>query len=103
MLTLVGYTVLKARNGKEALEIYGEKKDLISLVILDLIMPVMGGRQCMEGILKVNPNAKILLASGYTADGPTKQSMEARAKGSVAKPYKAKEILRTIRRVLDAD
>ena len=103
MLTLAGYTVLKARNGKQALEIYREKKDNISLIILDLIMPVMGGSQCMKEILKVNPNAKILLSSGYTADGPTKQSVEARAKGSVVKPYKAKEILRTIRRVLDAD
>ncbi len=103
MLKLAGYVVLKARNGKEALEIYRKKKDSISLIILDLIMPVMGGSQCMKEILKINPNAKILLASGYTADGPTKQSMESRAKGSVVKPYKANEILRTIRRVLDAD
>ena len=103
MLTLAGYTVLKARNGKEALEIYLEKRDDISLVILDLIMPVMGGSQCMEEILKVHPKAKILLASGYAADEPTKQVIEAHAKGFVVKPFKAKEILRTIRQVLDAD
>ena len=66
-------------------------------------MPVMGGSQCMEEILKVNPNAKILLASGYAADEPTKQVIEAHAKGFVVKPYKATEILQTIRQVLDAD
>ena len=103
MLTLAGYEVLKARNGKEALEIYREKKDHISLVILDLIMPVMEGTQCMEELLKVNPNAKILLTSGYATGEQAKQPIVARAKGSVVKPYRAKEILRTIRGVLDDD
>lgn len=103
LLTRAGYTVLKARSGKEALEIYREKKDLISLVILDLIMPVMEGTQCMEEILKVNPKAKILLASGCDTDEKKKQLVEARAKGFVVKPYRVKKILRTIREVLDAD
>ncbi len=53
-----GYNVLLATNGKEALEIYRKEKDNISLVILDLVMPEMGGKQCMKELLEINPEAK---------------------------------------------
>ena len=59
MLRMVGYSVLTAANGKEALEVYRSNQDRIALVLLDLIMPEMGGKQCLEEILKINPKTRV--------------------------------------------
>jgi PAS domain S-box-containing protein len=101
MLELAGYTVLAAANGREALEIYGREKHLISLVILDLVMPGMGGRKCLEAILKINPEARVLVASGYSANGPGKDALESGATGFISKPFDLKEILLAVRKSLD--
>jgi signal transduction histidine kinase/ActR/RegA family two-component response regulator len=96
-----GYTVLTAANGREGLDTYGERKREISLVILDLIMPEMGGKQCLNELLKIDPKVKILIASGYSADGEAEETLETNAQGFIAKPYNLKEVLHTVRRVLD--
>jgi len=96
-----GYTVLTAPNGKEALNVYQKEKGNISLVILDLIMPEMGGKLCLEELLKIDPQLKVIIASGYAADGQTKETVEKGAKGFIAKPYNLKEMLQTVRHVLD--
>jgi CheY-like chemotaxis protein/predicted heme/steroid binding protein len=103
ILERTGYKILTARNGLEALEIYREQNDEISLVILDLIMPVMDGKQCLDEILKVNPLAKVLIASGYSPDGATKEILEGRAKGLVNKPYDIMQMVRSVREALDAE
>jgi PAS domain S-box-containing protein len=101
ILNRSGYTVLTAANGKEALNLYRACADGIDLVILDLIMPEMGGKQCLAELLKFDPGAKVLLASGYPAAGPANEALEAAAKGFINKPFDAKELLQSIRRVLD--
>ena len=63
-----------------------ETREKISLVILDLIMPEMGGKQCLEELLKIDPKARVLVASGYSADGPTKEACKAGQKGSFQNP-----------------
>ncbi len=100
ILEAFGYRVLLAKDGSEALEIYRENKDRISLVILDLIMPVMEGRQCLEEILKINPEARIIVASGYALDGKTKEVINSGARGFVSKPYELRQFLRTVNQVL---
>ncbi len=60
ILTESGYSVLTAKNGKEALEIYQNERGRIALVILDLLMPEMGGRQCMQELIKINPTIRVL-------------------------------------------
>ena len=102
-LTRAGYTTLMAENGKEALDIYCSKQSEISLVILDLIMPKMGGRECLRELLKLDPSLKILVASGFSPDGPTKDTINDGAKGFVDKPFKAKKMLKIIREVLDTN
>ena len=72
------------------------------MVILDLIMPVMDGKQCLDEILKVNPQAKVLIASGYSPDGATKEILEGRAKGLVNKPYNIKQMIQSVREALDS-
>ncbi|AFM25928.1 PAS domain S-box protein [Desulfomonile tiedjei] len=96
-----GYTIITANNGSEALEIYSRDKDRISLIVLDLIMPQMGGKDCLKGLLKINPKVRVLITSGYAADGSTKECIELGAKGFVAKPFKYKEFLRQVRKALD--
>lgn len=100
-LRQAGYTVLTASNGREALEIYLRRQSDISLVILDLIMPEMGGRRCFEELLKINPDVRVLIVSGYTSGGTEKDARELGARGFVGKPYDLSELLETIRHVLD--
>ena len=103
LLNSFGYEVITASNGKEALEIYKREGERISLVILDLIMPEMDGKQCLVEILRVDPKARILIASGYSENGPIKGTSLTGARGFVEKPYNMGKLLQTIRDVLDAD
>jgi PAS domain S-box-containing protein len=102
-LRQAGYTVLTASNGREALEVYQEKQADVCLVLLDLIMPEMGGRKCFKELLQINPNVKVLIVSGYTSGGTEKDAVELGARGFVEKPYDLTKLLQTIRDVLDAD
>jgi two-component system cell cycle sensor histidine kinase/response regulator CckA len=103
VLTSVGYKVITAGTGREALDMYTKAQDEISLVILDLIMPEMGGKRCLEELLKINPAVKILIASGYAADALTEESLASGAKGFVSKPYNMKQLLRAVRHTLDTE
>jgi len=102
-LKIYGYAVLKALNGEDCLNIYKEKKDIIDLIVLDLLMPGMGGQKCLEEILKMNPKAKVVIASGYSANGFPKNLVEAGAKAFINKPYDVNQIFGVIREVLDGD
>jgi two-component system, cell cycle sensor histidine kinase and response regulator CckA len=103
ILNRVGYTVITAANGKEALGLFKSKQNEIDLVILDLIMPEMGGKQCLEEILRICPHAKVLIASGYSAYGPAKESVGPRAKGFITKPYDMSQMFQIVRDVLDEE
>ena len=97
-----GYTVLTAANGKEGVNLYRKQSGKISLVILDLIMPEMGGKECLSELLKIDPQVKALISSGYSAAGETKKTIESGAKGFVGKPYDMRQMLQAVREVLDA-
>ncbi len=101
MLAMAGYRVLTAANGREALDVYRSSQADIALVLLDLIMPEMGGKQCLEGLLEINPRVRVVIASGYSANGTTRDAVPSGARGFVNKPYDAKEILTVVRKVLD--
>jgi two-component system cell cycle sensor histidine kinase/response regulator CckA len=101
ILTKFGYQVLSASNGREGLEVFARAKDRISLVILDLIMPEMSGRECLAEILKLDPSMRVIIASGYSANGQIDASLEEGAAASIRKPYDARQLLRMVRRVID--
>jgi DNA-binding NtrC family response regulator len=103
ILERTGYSVLTAVNGKEALDIYEKEMDRISLVILDLIMPEMDGKQCLEKLLKRDPSVKILVVSGYSDESVVEETLGLGAKGFLGKPYRMKQILRSVREILDSD
>ncbi len=96
-----GYQVLTAMNGEEALEIYGSQTSAIDLVILDISMPGMGGHKCLQEILKINPEAKVVVASGYSSQGQLKETLTAGATAYIAKPFQMADMLSTVRQVLD--
>jgi CheY-like chemotaxis protein len=101
ILRKAGYTVLTAYNGKEALDLYRSNKGTISLVILDLIMPEMGGKQCLEELLRIDPQVKTLIASGFAANRQTTEALERGARGFVDKPYNMNQVLQVVRELLD--
>jgi two-component system cell cycle sensor histidine kinase/response regulator CckA len=101
VIEMGGYKVLVARSGEEALVKYRDRKVEISLVILDLIMPGMGGKLCLEEILRIDPDARVIVTSGYSSDALTHHKRGSGARGFIIKPYDAKRILEAIRNVLD--
>ncbi len=101
MIEMGGYKVIAASSGEEALKTYAAHRGEVSLVILDLIMPGMGGKRCLEELLKIDPALKVLFASGYSSNGLTVDETGTGARGFVNKPYDAKDILAAIRKVLD--
>ena len=103
ILEAFGYRVLIAADGESALQIYREAEEEISMVILDLIMPGMGGRRCLEELLNMNSEVRVAIASGYSPDGPTREVLLNGARGFVSKPYELKHMLKQVRRVLDQD
>ncbi|MGO9735955.1 MAG: PAS domain S-box protein [Desulfomonilaceae bacterium] len=102
-LTSAGYNVITASNGREAIEIFERDRGMISLIILDLIMPEIGGMQCLEEIKKIDPNARVLIASGLSVDESERKTIESSARGFVSKPYKMKQALDAVRMIIDED
>ncbi|RPI76483.1 MAG: PAS domain-containing hybrid sensor histidine kinase/response regulator, partial [Desulfobacteraceae bacterium] len=101
MLIRFGYTALVAENGESALGIYQKEKDRIQVVILDLNMPGMGGQKCLVELLSINPEVKVIIASGYTANRKVQEALDIGALAFLPKPYYHTEILRKIREVCD--
>ncbi len=92
MLEKLGYSVLIAKSGEEALKIYTEKKDEIDLVILDMIMPGMGGGETFEQLKQIDKNVKVLLASGYSINGQAKEIIRQGCLGFIQKPFSLKQL-----------
>ncbi len=102
MLESLGYSVLAAEDGRTGVEIYKERKKSIALVILDVIMPHMGGKETLELLKTVNPAVKVLLASGYSLEGQAKELLENGCKGFMQKPFQLNELSQKIREILDS-
>ncbi|MBW1840349.1 MAG: response regulator [Deltaproteobacteria bacterium] len=96
-----GYTIIKAKNGEEAIDIYSAKKDRIDLLILDLNMPGMGGNKCLGELLIIDPKVKVVIASGYSDTKRVRETLESGAAGFIRKPYQVADMLKKIRSVLD--
>jgi two-component system cell cycle sensor histidine kinase/response regulator CckA len=100
MLERMGYTVLAARSGKDAIELYRAHKDAIHIVILDLIMPEMSGGETYDEIKKINPYVKVLLSSGYSKDSRATEILARGCNGFIQKPYTMKGLSLRIREIL---
>jgi CheY-like chemotaxis protein len=101
MLRSLGYKVLIARGGKEAIELYKGNKDKIDMVLLDMVMPDMGGGETYDRMKEINPNVEVLLSSGYSIDGQAEEILKRGCDGFLQKPFNMKELSRSIREILD--
>ncbi len=101
MLEKMGYQVIVASGGEVGVQTYAQNKDSIDLVILDMIMPDLGGRDTFEMLTGINPFVKILLSSGYSLDGQAKELLARGCQGFIQKPFTMKALSEKIREILD--
>ncbi|TLS76479.1 response regulator [Mariprofundus erugo] len=103
LLDTLGYSVLTASNGQQAVDMYAEHMDHIDLVLTDIVMPVLGGKGAADCIRQLNPKAKILFFSGYARDHDASPEMEHDWHLVMNKPMPIDELSRVIQRQLQAD
>lgn len=103
MISVLGYDVITASSGIEALEIVGTQNKRIDLFIIDMIMPQMGGGELFDRLKNLDPNAKIMLSSGYTIDGEAREIINRGCKGFIQKPFTLSQLGEKIRDVLGTD
>jgi CheY-like chemotaxis protein len=101
ILELLGYRVLTAANGREALAVYGVEGG-VDLVITDLVMPEMGGKELVRQLRRLDPNLKALGITGYVAMGVAEGLREVGFLDVVHKPFDVKALARVIRRALQS-
>ena len=100
MLETLGYTALMAKGGREAVEMYQAHKENIDLVILDMIMPDMGGGETYDELKGINPQVKVLLSSGYSINGQASEILKRGCDGFIQKPFDVKDLSRKVRDIL---
>ncbi len=103
ILELQGFTVLTARNGEEALRQYTGRPGEIDLVLLDLTMPLMGGRECLKKILEMDPQARIVISSGFSEESTVRELLADGALDYIQKPYDIDVLARVVRGVIAGD
>jgi len=101
LLEKLGYRVLVAKSGREAITLYEKNKAGIDMVILDMIMPGMSGGETYDRLKEIDPDIKALLSSGYSIDGQAQEILDRGCNGFMQKPFNMKEISQKIRETLD--
>jgi PAS domain S-box-containing protein len=99
-LAASGYRVLKAADGAEALAVYAGHKDEIAVVLTDMMMPVMDGHAFIHALRRMNPEVRIIAASGLNADGTVTRVTASGVKHFLTKPYTAATLLKTLHEIL---
>jgi PAS domain S-box-containing protein len=100
-LEVLGYDVLTARSGQEAVEIFKTKNSKIDLIILDMIMPGMNGMETFDILKSIKANIKVILSSGYSAESQSAKIMERGCNGFIQKPYGVTDLSRKVRDVMN--
>jgi two-component system, cell cycle sensor histidine kinase and response regulator CckA len=100
MIKLLGYKVLVAKSGQEALELYKEKHAKIDMVILDVVMPNMGGKETFERLKLINPGIKVLVSTGYNLNEKAADILSQGGKDFLQKPFDLSELSVKIEEIL---
>jgi CheY-like chemotaxis protein len=101
MLETLGYRVMTAHDGADAVELYRRQEHQIDLVILDMAMPRLGGRDCFRAMCEINPAVRAILSTGYTLDDTTQSILDEGMVGFAQKPYVMDELADTVSRALE--
>jgi DNA-binding response OmpR family regulator len=99
LLSLAGYRILTASSGETALAVLQKEGDGIDMVVMDVMMPGMGGIKCLQEILKIYPAMKVIMASGFMEEEKKKAMIDGGAAAFVSKPYTIDEIIDKIRAI----
>ena len=100
LLKYLGYEALLAGDGQEALEIYEKNQDKIDLVLLDMVMPVMGGGKTFDRMKEINPRVKVLLSSGYSIEGEAREILKRGCDAFLQKPFRLEQLSQKIEEIL---
>ena len=100
LLQRMGYRVLTADNGNQAIEIYRQNKGTIEIVILDLIMPQVSGGEVYDRLKEIDPQVKVLLSSGYSAESQAAEILRRGCNGFIQKPFRPEALSKKIRAIL---
>lgn len=102
LLQALGYSVIQARSGRQALSLYEKHRGEVDLVILDMIMPEMGGAQVLGAIREMDPLARVLICSGNFPEGEVQGALlEEGCLGAIRKPFSLEELAETVRRAME--
>jgi PAS domain S-box-containing protein len=101
VLQSLGYKTLTANSGEQALRIFREKKNEIDLVMLDLVMPDLGGGETFDALRTIEPSVRVLLCSGYSLNGQAREILQRGCDGFIQKPFKLRQLADELRAILD--
>ncbi len=102
MLETLGYRVVTAKDGIQAVDVYGNNGDDIDFVLLDLVMPRMAGGEAYDRMKEINPKVKVMLSSGYSLDGEAREILGRGCDAFIQKPFDLKELSKKIRETVDS-
>ena len=100
LLETMGYQVVTAKDGEEAIRLYESRGSAIDLVLLDVVMPGLGGGEVFDRLKSINPDMKCLLLSGYSIDGEATEIIQRGCDGFIQKPFKLRDLSKSIREIL---
>ncbi len=100
LLETMGYRVLTAKDGKDAIKVYRKRKAEIDIIILDMVMPDMGGGEAYDRLKKIDPDIKVLLSSGYSIEGEATEILKRGCNGFIQKPFMIKLLSEKIMEIL---
>jgi PAS domain S-box-containing protein len=100
MLRKLGYNVIVAENGKKAVDIFIKEHKKINLILLDMVMPGMGGLETFDKLKEIDSDVRVLLSSGYSLDGQAREIMDRGCTGFIQKPFTLNDISQKVREIL---
>jgi PAS domain S-box-containing protein len=100
MIEVLGYDVIIAKSGHEAVSLFEKHKEEIDLVILDMIMPEISGGETFDRLKAIHPDVKVILASGYSMNGQAKEILDRGCDGFIQKPFNIKELSHKMQEIL---
>ncbi len=103
MIHALGYQVITAKDGRDAIDTYRTKKEQIDMVILDLIMPGLGGGETFDQLKSVDSGVKVLLSSGYSINGQASSIIKRGCRGFIQKPFSIQELSQKISKTIESE
>jgi DNA-binding response OmpR family regulator len=103
IMEMSGLKVFTAGNGQDGVDLYKRNRKDIDLIIMDMVMPIMDGREAFKEIRKLNPKQKIFIISGYSQREDMEDLLENGAVGFMRKPFQVREIVDKVNEILGSN